>query len=101
MRTTALPLITSSGKVSSPFTAVRLSEICQKINPDLPIPLKRLVRIAGLEPARITPLPPQSSASANSAICAGTENNEAVSGGLRKRKLGVLGEVGTNNNACR
>ena len=31
---------------------------------------KDLVRIAGLEPARITPLPPQSSASANSAICA-------------------------------
>jgi site-specific DNA recombinase len=30
----------------------------------------QLVRIAGLEPARITPLPPQSSASANSAICA-------------------------------
>ena len=30
----------------------------------------KLVRIAGLEPARITPLPPQSSASANSAICA-------------------------------
>ena len=29
-----------------------------------------LVRIAGLEPARVTPLPPQSSASANSAICA-------------------------------
>src|SRR5271156_3547282 len=29
-----------------------------------------VVRIAGLEPARITPLPPQSSASANSAICA-------------------------------
>ena len=32
----------------------------------------KLVRIAGLEPARITPLPPQSSASANSAICAKT-----------------------------
>ena len=30
----------------------------------------RLVRIAGLEPAQVTPLPPQSSASANSAICA-------------------------------
>ncbi len=29
-----------------------------------------MVRIAGLEPARVTPLPPQSSASANSAICA-------------------------------
>ena len=29
-----------------------------------------LVRIAGLEPAQVTPLPPQSSASANSTICA-------------------------------
>ena len=29
-----------------------------------------VVRIAGLEPARLTALPPQSSASANSAICA-------------------------------
>ena len=37
----------------------------------LPNLLFYLVRIAGLEPARITPLPPQSSASANSAICAG------------------------------
>ncbi len=34
------------------------------------LPFRKLVRIAGLEPARITPLPPQSSASANSAICA-------------------------------
>lgn len=30
----------------------------------------KLVRIAGLEPARIAPLPPQSSVSANSTICA-------------------------------
>src|SRR5689334_3681872 len=29
-----------------------------------------MVRLAGLEPARVTPLPPQSSASANSAISA-------------------------------
>src|ERR1051326_68032 len=29
-----------------------------------------LVRIAGLEPARVAPLPPQSSVSANSTICA-------------------------------
>src|SRR5260221_7803550 len=29
-----------------------------------------MVRIAGLEPAQVSPLPPQSSASANSAICA-------------------------------
>ena len=29
-----------------------------------------MVRIAGLEPARVTPLPPQSSVSANSTICA-------------------------------
>jgi hypothetical protein len=36
-------------------------------------PLKKsekMVRIAGLEPAQVSPLPPQSSASANSAICA-------------------------------
>ncbi len=31
---------------------------------------RRLVRIAGLEPARVAPLPPQSSVSANSTICA-------------------------------
>src|SRR5579862_8421404 len=31
-----------------------------------------MVRIAGLEPARIAPLPPQSSVSANSTICAQT-----------------------------
>ena len=31
---------------------------------------KKVVRIAGLEPARIAPLPPQSSVSANSTICA-------------------------------
>ena len=29
-----------------------------------------MVRIAGLEPARVAPLPPQSSVSANSTICA-------------------------------
>ena len=31
---------------------------------------KNLVRIAGLEPARLAALPPQSSVSANSTICA-------------------------------
>src|SRR4051812_11813549 len=31
---------------------------------------ENMVRIAGLEPARVTPLPPQSSVSANSTICA-------------------------------
>ena len=31
---------------------------------------ENLVRIAGLEPARVAPLPPQSSVSANSTICA-------------------------------
>src|SRR5262245_51136159 len=41
-------------------------------------PLKLLVRIAGLEPARVTPLPPQSSASANSAICASMCKKPAV-----------------------
>src|ERR1035441_780168 len=30
----------------------------------------KVVRIAGLEPARVSPLPPQSSVSANSTICA-------------------------------
>src|SRR5436190_24313946 len=38
-----------------------------------------MVRIAGLEPARITPLPPQSSASANSAIC-------ATGGGIKQHR---------------
>ena len=47
---------------------------------------KKLVRIAGLEPARITPLPPQSSASANSAICARTGLNRAGARPRRKRK---------------
>src|SRR5579862_3753640 len=37
---------------------------------NLNFPLKKLVRIAGLEPARVAPLPPQSSVSANSTICA-------------------------------
>src|SRR5689334_8588223 len=32
--------------------------------------IEKLVRIAGLEPARVAPLPPQSSVSANSTICA-------------------------------
>jgi hypothetical protein len=33
-------------------------------------PLERVVRIAGLEPACLAALPPQSSVSANSTICA-------------------------------
>ena len=36
-----------------------------------------MVRIAGLEPARVAPLPPQSSVSANSTICAHPMSNEA------------------------
>jgi hypothetical protein len=44
---------------------------------------KFLVRIAGLEPAHLAALPPQSSVSANSTICA-TANNEAGGGGFRK-----------------
>src|SRR4051812_31190768 len=32
--------------------------------------MEKLVRLAGLEPARVTPLPPQSSVSANSTISA-------------------------------
>ena len=42
-----------------------------------------MVRIAGLEPARVAPLPPQSSASANSAICA-PANSKAVVNLIRK-----------------
>jgi hypothetical protein len=42
-----------------------------------------MVRIAGLEPAHLAALPPQSSVSANSTICA-TANNEAGGGGFRK-----------------
>ena len=38
--------------------------------PDPSLSSGKVVRIAGLEPAQVTPLPPQSSASANSAICA-------------------------------
>src|SRR5208337_4907272 len=37
----------------------------------------KLVRLAGLEPARLSPLPPQSSVSANSTISA-TVDNQAV-----------------------
>ena len=42
------------------------------VRQDKSLPKKRedLVRIAGLEPARVAPLPPQSSVSANSTICA-------------------------------
>ena len=35
---------------------------------------KTLVRLAGLEPARLAPLPPQSSVSANSTISAPSDN---------------------------
>src|ERR1041385_2300466 len=38
--------------------------------PELLICSAKMVRIAGLEPARVAPLPPQSSVSANSTICA-------------------------------
>ena len=48
---------------------------------------EKLVRIAGLEPARVAPLPPQSSVSANSTICALDEVNEPVERGLRKSKV--------------
>src|SRR5207247_1991124 len=41
--------------------------------------LSKLVRIAGLEPARVAPLPPQSSVSANSTICAQDVHNEPAS----------------------
>jgi hypothetical protein len=42
-----------------------------------------MVRIAGLEPAHLAALPPQSSVSANSTICA-TVHNKASGGGFRK-----------------
>ncbi|MDB6064154.1 MAG: hypothetical protein JWR26_362 [Pedosphaera sp.] len=42
-----------------------------------------MVRLAGLEPARVTPLPPQSSVSANSTISA-LPTNEAGLGDIRK-----------------
>src|SRR6266478_9079625 len=45
---------------------------------------KNLVRIAGLEPARVAPLPPQSSVSANSTICAQDNHNETARSRLRK-----------------
>ena len=46
--------------------------------------LRKMVRIAGLEPARVAPLPPQSSVSANSTICAYTVSNEAANRPQRK-----------------
>ena len=45
---------------------------------ELDVSLGKVVRIAGLEPARLTALPPQSSVSANSTICAHGSNNEAA-----------------------
>src|SRR5271170_2062032 len=46
-----------------------------------------LVRLAGLEPARVTPLPPQSSVSANSTISALAAINETGGAPARKGKL--------------
>jgi hypothetical protein len=67
--------------VKRPAGLVRkLSEF--KTNPHETIE-KRLVRLAGLEPARVTPLPPQSSVSANSTISA-LVTNEAALSQLRK-----------------
>ena len=43
-----------------------------------------MVRIAGLEPARLAALPPQSSVSANSTICAHGSHNEAAARTPRK-----------------
>ena len=48
---------------------------------------ENLVRMAGLEPARVTPLPPQSSASANFATCARNGDNEPAFPGSRKVNL--------------
>src|SRR6476660_2368909 len=58
---------------------------------------KSLVRIAGLEPARVAPLPPQSSVSANSTICAtGVLHNEAILTPFRKRILPTLMQQGAS-----
>ena len=48
---------------------------------------RELVRLAGLEPARVTPLPPQSSVSANSTISAFNALNEAACPKRRKSFL--------------
>src|SRR5512136_122032 len=58
-------LMLPSGSDSGVFCVRTVSD-----EPISPFFSGKVVRIAGLEPARITPLPPQSSASANSAICA-------------------------------
>src|ERR1043166_5276630 len=54
---------------------------------------RKMVRIAGLEPARVTPLPPQSSVSANSTICAQPFPNEPAGPQFCKNKLGVFTAV--------
>ena len=48
---------------------------------------EKVVRLAGLEPARVTPLPPQSSVSANSTISAWHATNEAV---LSENRKGIF-----------
>src|SRR6266496_4805290 len=50
----------------------------------------KLVRLAGLEPARVAPLPPQSSVSANSTIGALGAHNEPSSRAPRKGNLDSL-----------
>ena len=73
-------LISATGHAGgSFFMAASLSEICQNVKTKPANTLFYLVRIAGLEPARVAPLPPQSSVSANSTICAEDGNNEALS----------------------
>src|SRR6266566_6254512 len=57
------------------------NKICQNLSQGN---RKKMVRIAGLEPARVAPLPPQSSVSANSTICAQDSHNEAARSRLRK-----------------
>jgi hypothetical protein len=46
-----------------------------------------MVRLAGLEPARVAPLPPQSSVSANSTISANPINRGILSKTLAKARL--------------
>src|SRR5438034_9260866 len=62
--------------------------------------LEELVRIAGLEPARLAALPPQSSVSANSTICAHgnvSSGIQSFSGLTSHRKEPVLTSVLTRS----
>jgi hypothetical protein len=57
--------------------------------PEFSISEGKLVRLAGLEPARLSPLPPQSSVSANSTISATVGPTGNVLNNPPKRKHGI------------